>query len=176
MNILVVITGASGIIYGKKLVEKLKELNVDTKVITTKAAQKVAEYEKIILPKSDYDENDIAAVPASGTSISDCMIIVPCSAKTLGKIANGIGDNLVTRAAEVALKERKKLVLVTRETPLSYIMIKNMETVTLAGGIILPACPGFYHNPKTIDDLVNYVIVKILNITGIKHNIPIKWG
>ncbi|MCC7569853.1 UbiX family flavin prenyltransferase [Candidatus Micrarchaeota archaeon] len=176
MKILVVISGASGVIYGKKLVEKLKENKINTKVIVTEAAKKVAHYEKVELPESDYEEKDIAASPASGTSAPDVMIVAPCSAKTLGQIANGIGDTLVTRAAEVALKERKKLILVTRETPLSYIMIKNMETVTLAGGIILPACPGFYHNPKSIDELVEHIIVKILNLVNVEHKIGIKWG
>jgi len=175
MKIVVVITGASGIIYGKRLVDILKKSSHEIKVIVTSAAKKVAGYENVILPVSDYNENDIAADIASGTSAPDVMVIVPCSLKTLGKISNGLSDNLVSRSAEVVLKERKKLVLVTRETPLSLITIKNMERLTLAGGIILPACPGFYHNPTDINGLIDFIVVKILNIINVKHNLNIKW-
>jgi len=143
--------------------------------VVSGTARKVAEYEGTELPSSDYNEEDITAPPASGTNAPDTMIIVPCSVKTLGKIANGISDNLITRTAEVCLKERKKLVLVLRETPLSYITIENMRKVTLAGGIVLPASPGFYHKPKSIDDLVEYVVEKILNVAGVEHHPKIKW-
>jgi 4-hydroxy-3-polyprenylbenzoate decarboxylase len=175
MRILVSITGASGIIYGKRMVEALRKSKKDAKLVISSCGKEVAKYEKVDLPKADYSDDDIAAPPASGTNGPDVMIVIPCSMKTLGKIANGIGDTLATRAAEVALKERKKLILVIRETPLSLIAIENMRRVTLAGGIILPACPGFYHNPKKIDDLVDYIIAKTLNVAGIKHNLGIRW-
>jgi 4-hydroxy-3-polyprenylbenzoate decarboxylase len=176
MDILVSITGASGIIYGKRAAELLKSSKASFKLVVSDCGKKVAKYEGVRLPKADYDDSDISAPPASGTSAPDAFIIMPCSLKTLGKIANGIGDTLTTRAAEVALKERKRLILVVRETPLSLISIENMRKVTLAGGIILPACPGFYHKPKTMEDLIDYVVAKALNAAGIRHNLGIRWG
>ena len=207
MRILVAITGASGIIYGKRLVEVLKELGQDVSVIVSEGAKKVSEAELESLPKSDYpettkklsqsiqnqslktsakdrknlvgsvySENDLSAPFASGSNAADAMIVCPCSLKTLGEIANGVGSNLISRAAEVCLKERKKLILVPRETPYSYITIKNMETITLAGGIILPASPGFYHSPKKIEDLVNFIVGKILDQLEIKNSLFKRWN
>jgi 4-hydroxy-3-polyprenylbenzoate decarboxylase len=176
MRILVSITGASGILYGKRIVEILKKSREDAKLVISDCGKEVAKYEKVKLPRPDYRDSDIAAPPASGTNTPDVMIVIPCSMKTLGKIANGISDTLTTRAAEVALKERKRLILVTRETPLSFIAIENMRKVTLAGGIILPACPAFYHNPRNIGGLVDYIVAKTLNVARIRHNIGIKWG
>lgn len=176
VRILVAITGASGIIYGTKLVETVKKLGADCSVIISKGAEKVAEAEEEKLPKKDYDENDLGAPFASGSHKMDAMVICPCSLKTLGEVANGVGSNLIARSAEVMLKERRKLVLVVRETPLSYIAIKNMETITLAGGIILPACPGFYSKPKTIRDLVDFIVGKTLDQIGIEHKLFKRWG
>jgi 4-hydroxy-3-polyprenylbenzoate decarboxylase len=176
MRILVAITGASGIIYGKRLSEVLKKTKgCEVYTIVTKGALAVAKAEGEKLPSSDFEETDLAAPFASGSHKMDAMIVCPCSVKTLGEIANGIGDNLVTRAAEVMLKERRKLVLVVRETPLSYIAIKNMETVTLAGGVILPACPGFYHKPKSVDDLVDFVVGKTLDQLNIENRLFKRW-
>jgi 4-hydroxy-3-polyprenylbenzoate decarboxylase len=103
------------------------------------------------------------------------MVVVPCSLKTLGEIANGVGSNLISRAAEVCLKERKKLVLVVRETPYSLVTIRNMETVTLAGAVVLPATPGFYGKPKKVDDLIDFVVARILDQMGIPHRIGKRW-
>lgn len=175
MRILVAITGASGIIYGKRLVEVLKELGQDISVVISEGAKKVSEAENQELPKSDYEEKDFSAPFASGSNPADAMVICPCSLKTLGEIANGVGGNLISRAAEVSLKERKKLILVPRETPYSYITIKNMETITLAGGIILPASPAFYHSPKKIEDLVDFIVGKILDQLGIKNSLFKRW-
>ncbi|MFA6530524.1 MAG: UbiX family flavin prenyltransferase [Candidatus Micrarchaeia archaeon] len=175
MRILVAVTGASGIIYGTKLVEALKKLKANFSIIISEGAKKVALAEGEKLPKGDYDEKDLSAPFASGSHKMDAMVICPCSLKTLGEIANGVGSNLIARSAEVMLKERRKLVLVVRETPLSYIAIKNMEMVTLAGGIILPACPGFYSKPKTIDDLVNFVVGKTLDQVGVEHKLFKRW-
>ncbi len=176
MRILVAITGASGIVYGKRLVEILgKTDDCDVYTVISKGAIAVAKAEDEKLPRSDFDETDLAAPFASGSHKMDAMVICPCSMKTLGEVANGIGSNLVSRAAEVMLKERRKLVLVVRETPLSYIAIKNMETVTLAGGVILPACPGFYHKPKKIGDLVDFVVGKTLDQLDIEHKLFKRW-
>jgi len=176
MRILVAITGASGIIYGRRLVEELKKARQETFVVVTAGAKKVAQAEGETLPASDFEENDLSAPFASGSHKADAMAVCPCSLKTLGEIANGVGNNLVSRAAEVMLKERKKLVLVVRETPLSYIAIKNMETVTLAGAVVLPACPGFYHKPRSVGDLVDFVAGKTLDSLGVENNLFKRWG
>ncbi|MDD5022634.1 MAG: UbiX family flavin prenyltransferase [Candidatus ainarchaeum sp.] len=175
MRILVAITGASGVIYGTRLINALKKTKNEVSVVVSEGAKKVAKSENCILPKGNYNENDVECRFASGSNSADIMIICPCSLKTLGEIANGIGKNLISRAAEVCLKERKKLVLVVRETPYSYITIKNMEAVTLAGGVILPASPGFYHSPKRIEDLIDFIVGKILDQIGIKNNEYKRW-
>ena len=176
MRILVAITGASGIIYGKRLVEALRASKQKVSVVISNGAKKVAKAEGAHLPAADYEEFDFSAPFASGSSAADAMIICPCSLKTLGEIANGVGNSLITRAAEVAMKERKKLVLVVRETPYSLIAIKNMELVTLSGAIVLPASPGFYHHPETISDLVDYVVGKTLDVAGIPNKLFKRWG
>ena len=176
MRILVAITGASGIIYGKRLVEALKQGKQDVSVVISEGAKKVAKAEGAALPRADYAENDFSAPFASGSSAADALLVCPCSLKTLGEIANGVGNTLITRAAEVCLKERRKLVLVVRETPYSLIAIKNMERVTLAGGIILPASPAFYHKPKTVSDLVDFVVGKAMDSAGIPNKLFKRWG
>ncbi|MBU0590583.1 MAG: UbiX family flavin prenyltransferase [Candidatus Micrarchaeota archaeon] len=174
---LVAITGASGLEYGRRLVEVLRQnKSVKTSVVVSKGAVKVAEAEGTKLPEADYAENDFSCSYASGSNPPDAVIVVPCSLKTLGEIANGIGSNLITRSAEVALKERKKLVLVVRDTPYSLITIKNMETITLAGGVILPACPGFYGKPKNVEDLIDFIVARIMDQIGLEHNLSNRWG
>jgi len=175
MRILVAITGASGIIYGTRLVEALHASKQDVSVIISSGAKKVAKAEGARLSEADYDEFDFSAPFASGSNAPDALIVCPCSLKTLGEVANGVGGSLITRAAEVCLKERKKLVLVVRETPYSLIAIKNMELVTLAGGIILPASPAFYHKPRTISDMVDFVVGKALDSAGIPNKLYKRW-
>ncbi|MFA5077438.1 MAG: UbiX family flavin prenyltransferase [Candidatus Micrarchaeia archaeon] len=175
MRILVAITGASGLQYGSRLVSVLRSMEADCKAVISSGAKKVAEAEGIELPKADYGEFDFSSPYASGSNPPDALVVVPCSLKTLGEIANGVGNSLTTRAAEVALKERKKLILVVRETPYSLITIKNMETVTLAGGIVLPASPGFYGKPKTIEDMVDFIVARVLDQLGLKHKIGKRW-
>ncbi|MFA6328454.1 MAG: UbiX family flavin prenyltransferase [Candidatus Micrarchaeia archaeon] len=175
MRILVAITGASGIIYGSRLAEVLRASKHDVSVVVSSGAKKVAKGEGARLPKADYGEFDFSAPFASGSSAADALIVCPCSLKTLGEIANGVGSSLITRAAEVCLKERKKLVLVVRETPYSLIAIKNMELVTLAGGTVLPASPGFYHRPREISDLVDFIAGKALDAAGIQNKLFKRW-
>lgn len=176
MRILVAITGASGLEYGRKLVEVLRKANgIDAKVVVSSGAKEVAKAEGSTLPKADYGERDFSCPYASGSNPPDAMVVIPCSLKTLGEIANGVGDTLITRAAEVALKERKKLVLVVRETPYSLMTIRNMETVTLAGGVILPATPGFYGKPKKVDDLIDFIVARVLDQLGVKHGLGKRW-
>jgi 4-hydroxy-3-polyprenylbenzoate decarboxylase len=175
MRILLAITGASGLLYGSRLLEILKSLNQEVTVVLSSGAKKVAEAEGAKLPKADFEEFDFNCPYASGSNPADAVVVAPCSLKTLGEMANGVGNSLITRAAEVALKERKKLILVLRETPYSLITIKNMERVTLAGGIILPATPGFYGTTKSIDDLIDFVVARVLDQLGIEHKLSKRW-
>ena len=123
-----------------------------------------------------YDAADLGASISSGSFLTMGMVVIPCSMRTLGAVASGNSDNLVTRAADVALKERRPLVLVTRETPLSYIHIRNMETVTLAGATVLPPVPAFYHRPATIDDLLLHICGKVLDQFGVPHDLYRRWS
>lgn len=176
MHFLIAITGASGLVYGERLAGILRKTKgVYASVVVSSGARAVAKAEKATLPKSDYGEFDFNCPYASGSNPPDAMAVVPCSLRTLGEIANGVGNSLITRAAEVCLKERKRLVLVVRETPLSLIAIENMRKVTLAGGIILPACPGFYGKPKKIDDLIDFVVARVLDQVGIRQGIGKRW-
>jgi len=176
MKLLVAITGASGLEYGRSLVEKLKGMKkIQATIVVSSGAREVAKAEKTKLPKTDYAENDFSCPFASGSNPPDAMIVMPCSLKSLGEIANGVGSSLIPRAAEVCLKERKKLILVVRETPYSLITIKNMERVTLAGGIILPASPGFYGRPKKVDDLIDFIVGRVLDQIGCIHDLSKRW-
>jgi len=176
MRILVAITGASGLSYGARLVSVLRRMTgVQTSVVISSGAKEVAKAEGTNLPKADYGELDFSCTYASGSNPPDAMIVIPCSLKTLGEIANGVGNTLTTRAAEVVLKERKKLILVVRETPYSLITIRNMETVTLAGGVVLPASPGFYGKPKKVDELIDFIVARVLDQIGLKHDISKRW-
>lgn len=123
-----------------------------------------------------YDARDLGAAVSSGSFVTMGMVVIPCSMRTLAAIAAGLSDNLLTRAADVTLKERRRLVLVTRETPLSYIHIKNMETATLAGAVILPPVPAFYHRPAGIDDLLLHICGKVLDQFGVEHELFDRWG
>ena len=181
-KIVVAITGASGSIYAKRLIDKLKDLKKeisDLEIVITDAGKQVWEYELKEKPNFKFGnliENDNFFSPiASGSANYDTMIIIPCSMGTLGRIANGISDDLISRAADVILKERKKLILITRESPLSLIHINNMKKITEAGGTIIPASPSFYNNPKSINDLVDTVVFRALDHLG--FNVDYKrWG
>lgn len=182
MEIVVGITGASGAVYGVRLLKALKELKVDTHLILTEAAEKIVEYE-LGLCRADlvnfatycHDIDDLTTSISSGSYKTDGMVVAPCSLKTLAGIAYGYSENLLLRAADVTLKEGRLLILVPRETPLSIIHLENMLKAARAGAVILPAMPAFYHKPRTIDDLADYVVGKILDRFRIEHNLYERW-
>jgi len=173
-KIILAVTGASGSIYALRLLEKLKSLNTppeEIAVIFSDTAKQIWESELdskpvITAPAKEYDNNLFYTPFASGSSQYDTMIICPASMGTTGRIANGTSDNLITRAADVMLKERRKLILVPREAPYNLIHIRNMETLTLAGAIICPASPSFYRKPVTIIDMVDTIVDRVLNLAG----------
>ena len=182
-KIVVAITGASGSIYARLLLEKMlamKDQWDDLAIVMTENAKLVWETETgkddhKKIPIKNYSTPDFTAPFASGSGKFNTMIIVPCSMGTLGRIASGISNDLITRAADVILKERRKLICVVRDTPYSLIHIRNMETVTLAGGIICPATPSFYSLPKTIDEVVATVVDRILDLAGFDIK-TFRWG
>ena len=182
-RIIIGITGASGAIYGQALLKKIDQLKSQVEeaaVIFSENGLKVWKYELSYEPvvpdwMKVFDATNIDAAPASGSAGYTHMLICPCSMATLGRIANGISNDLMTRAADVMLKERRNLVLVTREMPLSLIHIRNMETITLAGGIICPASPSFYSRDFTFDAVVNTVVEKALLLCGFEVD-SFRWG
>jgi len=180
MDIVVAITGASGTIYGIRLLEELKKHNVY--LILSEEAKKLIEYENnydIEKIKSMaieyYDENQMESRLASGSFKHDAMVIAPCSIKTLAAIANGFAFNLITRTALCTLKEGRKLVVVPRETPLDLITLENMVRLKRAGAVMLPAMPAFYHKPRSVNDMVDFIVGKILEQIGVKHDLYEEW-
>jgi len=181
-KIVIGFSGASGIIYGIRLLEVLHSINIQTYLIISEWAKKniVIETPKTLeyvksLSSVNYDNSRLDASVSSGSFLHDGMVIVPCSMKSLSSIANGYDDTLISRAASVTLKELRKLILVPRETPLSRIHLENMIKVQEAGAIILPAMPGFYHNPSSIDQIVDHLVGKILDQLKIKHELFKRW-
>ena len=191
------LTGASGLVYGLRLVECLLEAHVRVGLIYTQAAQIVAKQElDLVLPTRPHDaqhalaerfktsteqlsvyaREDWYAPIASGSNPADAMVICPCSMGTLAAVAGGLADNLIERAADVALKERRPLILVPRETPLSLLHLENMTRLARAGAIVLPANPGFYHRPQSVEALVDYVVARILDHLHIPHTLMKRWG
>ena len=182
MKVIVGISGASGAPYAVALLERLREAGVKTGLVISEQGKLLLKFEtglalKDVRKKADawYDNDDLAAPISSGSQRFDALVIVPCSMSTLSKIACGIADNLMTRAASVCLKERRRLVLVPRETPFSAIHLENMHRLALLGATVLPAMPGFYHEPKAIEDLVNFVVGKIMEQLGLEHGLYEKW-
>jgi polyprenyl P-hydroxybenzoate/phenylacrylic acid decarboxylase-like protein len=183
-RIVVGISGSSAPQLGVTCLRALRELGtVETHLVVSSGARATmraeldADPEEIeALADVVHDNADLAAPISSGSFVTGGMVVIPCSMRTLGAIANGITDDLLTRAADVHLKERRRLVLVPRETPLSLIHIRNMETVTLAGGVILPPVPAFYHRPKTIEDLLRHTVGKALDQLGIEHTLFRRWS
>jgi len=175
-KIIVAITGASGAVYAKVLLDKLVQLQdqiEEVGVILSDNAKIVWEYELgntdyEKLPFKIFDKKDFNAPFASGSAKFKTMVVCPCSMGTMGRIAHGVSDDLLTRSADVILKERRKLILVARETPLSLIHIENMRTVTLAGGIICPATPSFYSKPKDFEALAATVVDRVIDLCGLE--------
>lgn len=182
-KIVVAVTGASGSIYAGLLLKKLltyKDQWQELSVVITENAKEVWKIEQEneefgSLPVKLYGQQDFNAPFASGSGQYDTMIIIPCSMGTLGRIASGISNDLISRAADVVLKERRKLICVIRDTPYNLIHIRNMETVTLAGGIICPATPSFYSKPTTMEDMAATVVDRVLDLAGIDIK-TYRWG
>ncbi len=184
MKLIIAITGASGAIFGIKLLEILKEFSeIQTHLIISKSASLTIKSEtnyKLIdiknLASFSYNADDISTCLASGSFKTDGMIIAPCSIKTMSAIAHSYCDNLITRSADVILKERKKLVLMLRETPLHLTHLRNMVSITENGGIIYPPVPAFYNNPETIDDLINHTVYRMLDLFDIENDQLKRWN
>lgn len=181
-KIVIGFSGASGIIYGIRLLEILHSINIQTYLIISEWAKKNIEIEtdKTLeyvksLSSVNYDNFRLDASVSSGSFLHDGMVIVPCSMKSLSSIANGYDDTLISRAASVTLKESRKLIIVPRETPLSRIHLENMVKLQEAGAIILPAMPGFYHKPSTIEEIIDHLVGKILDQLNIKHDLFKRW-
>ncbi|MBL4592834.1 MAG: UbiX family flavin prenyltransferase [Flavobacteriales bacterium] len=180
-KIIIAITGASGSIYAKMLLDVLsKKNNLEIGILLSDNAKIVwntelenEDYNNY--PFTFYNKNDFNAPFASGSAKYDTMVVIPCSMGTLGRIANGISSDLLTRAADVILKERRKLILVARETPYSLIHINNMKLITEAGGIICPATPSFYSRPKTIEEVAKTVVDRVLDLMEIENE-TYRWG
>ncbi|ADU30130.1 UbiX family flavin prenyltransferase [Evansella cellulosilytica] len=186
------ITGASGAIYGVRLVKALLKQKHDVHLLMTEAAWQVFYYElqvniedrkkclNEVFGVSEHlyfhTQQDFSAPIASGSAKNDGMIIIPCSMGTLAKIAHGISGNLLERTADVMLKERRKLIVVPRETPLHSVHLENMKRISDQGGQIVPAMPGFYHNPTSMDDLINFVVGKVLDQLEVEHDLFERWG
>lgn len=183
MKIIVGLSGGSCAIYGVGLLKVLKELEIETHLVVSTMGEYVVNHECSIsleelkqMATYFHDNKNLAAPIASGSFKTDGMIIVPCSMRTLGAVANGLSDNLLTRAADVVIKERRKLVVVPRETPLSVIHLENMLKLAKIGVTVMPAAPGFYHQPETIGDIVSIMVGRILDQLDIQHNLFKPWG
>lgn len=181
-KIVIGISGTSGVILGIRLLEFLSKTDLKTHLIITKTAKKIIKYETSFkikeiknLATKVYDNENFFGDIASGSFKTEGMIIIPCSMKSLGGIANGYSNNLLLRCADICLKEKRKLILVVRETPLNLIHIENMEKATIAGAIILPAVMTFYSSPKKIDDMIDHLIGKVLDVFGIENELYKRW-
>jgi 4-hydroxy-3-polyprenylbenzoate decarboxylase len=182
MKIVVAMTGASGAIYTQRLLDNLDSKAHEIHFISTKHAREVGQLE---LPKGalriassviQYDENGSMSVPfVSGSSKFDAMVVIPASMGTIGRVANGVSDSTVARAADVFLKERRKLIFVPRESPYNLVHLRNMATLTEAGATIIPASPSFYNKPKTVTEVVDTIVARVLDHLGIEHKLVKRW-
>ncbi|MDD1662635.1 MAG: UbiX family flavin prenyltransferase [Methanomicrobiales archaeon] len=176
--VVVGITGASGIIYGRRIAEEIGR-SAEVRLIISKTAREIGRHEGVDLEglrATSYRNEDLGAIISSGSFRHDGMVIAPCSMKTLAGIAHGYAETLVTRAADVTLKERRRCILLLREMPLSRIHLQNMLAAHDAGATVMVASPAFYHRPRTIDQLVDMVVARVLDHLEIPHNLPVRWG
>lgn len=176
------ITGASGAAYGVRLLRRARELGVHTHLVVTPAGVLNAHHELGLdrealaaMADESHAPSDIGACIASGSYAADAMVVAPCSMKTLAAIAHGLGDNLLTRAADVTLKERRRLVLMVRETPLNLAHLRNMTAVTEMGGIVFPPVPAFYQRPASLDAMVDDTVAHVLTLLGVANAAPTEW-
>jgi 4-hydroxy-3-polyprenylbenzoate decarboxylase len=182
LKLVVAVTGASGSIYAKNFLEAAKSHGIETYLIVTEAGKTVAGHELGGVEKLTaiadhiYNPNDLEAPLASGSFRVDGMVIVPATMKTVAALAHGYNANLVTRAADVHIKERRPLIVVPRETPLHAVHLENMARLSRLGAVILPAMPGFYHHPESVDDLASFISGKILDQLGVPNNLYRRWG
>jgi 4-hydroxy-3-polyprenylbenzoate decarboxylase len=182
-RLIVAITGATGAIYGVRLLETLRRLpSVETHLVVSAAGwlniQHELELDKTAvhaLADVVHNVRDVGASIASGSFATDGMIVAPCSMRTLASIAHGLSDNLVTRAADVVLKERRRLVLLVRETPFNLAHLRNMTAVTEMGGVIFPPLPAFYHKPASIDELVDHTVARVIDLFGVSEPVAAAW-
>jgi 4-hydroxy-3-polyprenylbenzoate decarboxylase len=182
MKILIGISGASGALYAVRLLEELSEQASVSLVASETAKQIIADETELEfvdledMAEESFDNHDMNASICSGSRNFDAMVIVPCSMATLAKVACGISDNVITRAASVAMKERRKLIIVPRETPLSSIHLENMLKLSREGAVVLPAMPGFYGGPESAMDLVDFIVGRIMDQLGMENTLGPKWG
>ena len=183
LPVVVAMTGATGAIYGVRLLETLRELGAETHLVVSRWAEAtiVAETDRRpeqvrALATRAYDEHDLGAPPADGSFATSAMVVAPCSMRTLAAVANGLSDNLVERAAEVHLQERRKLVLLVRETPLSVIHLENMLRVARAGAVVAPPVPAFYARLRSLDEMVDHTVGRVLDQLGLEHERIRRWG
>jgi len=183
-RIIVAITGASGVVYGVRLLEALRKIDHCESHLILSAAGGLTAMQELDMSRSDIEQlahvthnvRDIGASVASGSFMTHGMVVAPCSMKTLASIALGLSDNLVSRAADVVLKERRRLVLMARETPLNLAHLRNMVAVTEMGGLICPPVPAFYTRPATLDDIVNHSVARVLDLLALDHALPLhRW-
>lgn len=183
MRLLLGITGASGIVYAETLLQALAgKKNIKTYLIMSQSSKEIMKIEGVSPSQCEqladklYSNSNFSAPLASGTFKWDAMVVIPCSMKSLSAIANGLELNLILRAAQVTLKEDRKLILVPRETPLNSLQLGNMLKLSKNDVIILPPCPGFYHNPETISDLIDFIVGKVLNLLNLEQDLISEWG
>ena len=183
-RLIIAITGATGAVYGVRLLEVLRDVpGIETHLMVSEAGvlnlhQELELDRKAVGLLADVVHNvrDVGASIASGSFVSHGMIIAPCSMKTLAAVAHGLSDNLITRAADVALKERRRLVLMVRETPFNLAHLRNMTAVTEMGGIVFPPLPGFYHRPKSIAEMVDHTVGRVLDLFDVEHDLTPRWS
>ena len=183
VRLVVAVTGASGTIYAKRLLEALRDLGVEAHLVVSEAAETVIRHELGMtrqelegLATRAYPVRDLEGPLVSGSFKTDGMVVIPCSMKTLAGICQGYSDDLILRAADVAMKEKRRLILVPRETPLSVVHLRNMLDLAEQGVVILPAMPAYYHRPGSVEALVDHVVGKVLDLLGIEHELYARWG